>query len=227
MWADGLPMRACAETFESELGLDALEALKRTIKTSDLKGLHVEIGTAAGGTIREIISSYEDELDCPDFLVVDPMNYFPNQLETVRKNISGLHAAGKVQFIVETGGSAYKLFQKDSRAISFLLIDGSHKVKYVCQDAQWINNVEVGGLVCFDDFDCGFIGVDWVVKRYVLPTGCFEHLGYHGRLLLLRRIKAGRTPVVSAFDLALSYVLHPIFQLRTSILKRLRRLVRD
>ena len=227
MWADGLPMRAFAETFESELGLDALEALKRTIRTSDLKGLHVEIGTAAGGTIREIISSYEDELDCPDFLVVDPMNYFPNQLETVRKNLSGLHAAGKVQFIVETGGRAYKLFQKDSRAISFLLIDGSHKVKYVCQDAQWINHVEVGGLVCFDDFDCGFIGVDWVVKRYVLPTGCFEHLGYHGRLLLLRRIKAGRTPVVSAFDLALSHVLHPIFQLRTSILKRLRRLVRD
>ncbi len=60
-------MRACAQTFESELGTEALETLKAVLKRDLRKGLHVEIGTAAGGTLKELLSLYAGESVKPNF----------------------------------------------------------------------------------------------------------------------------------------------------------------
>ncbi len=48
-------MRACAKTLESELAEDELSFLLETIHASNYEGKHVEIGTAAGGTLWRMI----------------------------------------------------------------------------------------------------------------------------------------------------------------------------
>ncbi len=103
--------------------------------------------------------------------------------------------------------------------ISFLLIDGSHKIKYVTQDAQWLEFVEIGGVVCFDDYQAGFQGVDWVVDKVVNSSKCFERIAYAGRLLILRKIAEKQTPIVTRRHMIMAALLHPLLQISQSLRK--------
>ena len=217
-------MRVCAQTFESELGVDALETLKVVLQEDLREGLHVEIGTAAGGTLKELLRLYADEPVKPNFLVIDPMTYFPEQLKIVKDNISTVsYPDERVEFMISKGGEAFDKFRLgDVCPISFLLIDGSHKIKYVTQDAQWLDFVEIGGVVCFDDYQAGFQGVDWVVDQVVNSSKCFERIAYAGRLLILRKIADKQTPIVMRRHMVMAALLHPFLQIVQSLRKRLR-----
>ena len=50
-------------------------------------GNFLEIGTAAGGTLKEIQTVDSVNLTAK-FFVLDPFTYFPNQLEKVHQNLS-------------------------------------------------------------------------------------------------------------------------------------------
>src|ERR1700687_1759576 len=80
------PMRASAITLEPEIPKNELARLVALLHAERLKGAHLEIGTAAGGTLRELMRAYPDETR-PRFVVVDPMTYFPDQLAKVRRNL--------------------------------------------------------------------------------------------------------------------------------------------
>ena len=85
-------MRDCATTLDSELSSNELANLIDILVHKKLKGIHLEIGTAAGGTLCKLMSSYRDKLhSCPKFIVVDPLKYFPNQYEKVMENLSNHH----------------------------------------------------------------------------------------------------------------------------------------
>ena len=103
--------------------------------------------------------------------------------------------------------------------LDFILIDGAHKIKYVAQDVRWADRLNRGGLLCFDDYHAGFIGVDYVVDNIVLKSGLFKQVFYVDRLLCLEKIEGGRK-TISKVQLTFSHMLHPVFQLLTSFRKR-------
>src|SRR6056297_2502919 len=67
-----------SECTESERGL-----IRRVLSEANLSGRHLEIGTAAGGTLKEMIGVYADRETCPQFVVIDPFTYFDDQLKKV------------------------------------------------------------------------------------------------------------------------------------------------
>ena len=64
-------MRDCATTLASEVTEKELKALTVLLEKSGFHGRHLEIGTAAGGTLKAMMAVYEDT-ERPDFVVVDP-----------------------------------------------------------------------------------------------------------------------------------------------------------
>ena len=54
--------RESAITLKSEMTDAEVYSIKNAIKDSKLTGLHIEIGTAAGGTLCEILKCYQNEL---------------------------------------------------------------------------------------------------------------------------------------------------------------------
>ena len=80
-------MRASATTLEPEISAGELARVVTLLRAGQLKGRHLEIGTAAGGTLKELMRAYPDG-ERPPFVVVDPMTYFPDQLAKVRRNLA-------------------------------------------------------------------------------------------------------------------------------------------
>ncbi len=79
-------MRPCATTLESELAPGELNCLLKVLSEQQFSGKHLEVGTAAGGTLWQMMRCYPRET-CPPFVVVDPLQYFPRQLTVVQKNL--------------------------------------------------------------------------------------------------------------------------------------------
>ena len=52
-------IRENALTLESEMSDDEVSSIRNVIYDSKLNGIHVEIGTAAGGTLCEILKCYQ------------------------------------------------------------------------------------------------------------------------------------------------------------------------
>ena len=217
-------MRASALTKESELSPSALNCLLIELEALKLSGAHLEIGTAAGGTLKAILELYAKmDHKISIFFVIDPMTYFPDQYNVVVDNLRASVDISNVEFIQMKSGDAYRsktLEVIDN--IDFILVDGSHKIKYVAQDIRWADKLNVGGLLCFDDYQAGFPGVDYVVDRLVMPTNMYEKVFSEGRLLVLRRVRSG-SKMISAYQALICNLLHPIFNLRNAVWKRFSR----
>ncbi len=52
-------MRQCATTLESEISTAEMESLFVALNQRDLRRTHLEIGTAAGGTLCQLASFYQ------------------------------------------------------------------------------------------------------------------------------------------------------------------------
>src|SRR4029079_19590041 len=107
-----------------------------------LTGPHLEIGTAAGGTLKELILSYP-EGKRPPFVVVDPMSYFPDQMGIIRRNLS---SAGinpdTIEFRVGKSWPMFQRAEQKGERFSFIFIDGSHKIHHVTEDLAWTRLLE-------------------------------------------------------------------------------------
>ena len=219
-------MRACALTGESEIRSEALEMLIETLNAESAGASFMEIGTAAGGTLCRLLNDwklarYSQAAD--KSWVVDPMNYFPDQRQIVETNIKdrGIDP-GIVTFFQMTSAEAYKNKFQDVEPLDFLLIDGSHKVKYVAQDARWISKVKNNGLIAFDDFGCGFDGVDWVVNYFRKKENShYQEIFCFDGLIVFRKKQALGSSCFPLSRVLFAHILHPIFQLIASCRKRL------
>ena len=81
-------MRECAKTLKPELTQDELESIVNVLSKRNLKNNHLEVGTAAGGTLCEIINHYKKSKEhVPKFKVIDSMKYFPDQFKTIKENL--------------------------------------------------------------------------------------------------------------------------------------------
>ncbi len=128
--------RASATTLKPEMTDKELSALASWIPDADLKGGRLEIGTAAGGTLCFMMKLYPDEAR-PRFSVVDTMAYFPDQEGIVKRNLAdnGLNA-DEVDFRIRSSDAAFAEAEAAGDRFDFILVDASHKIRYVMDDLR-------------------------------------------------------------------------------------------
>lgn len=215
-------MRASATTLAPEISANELETLTSLLSTEQLVGRHLEIGTAAGGTLAALMHCYPDGKR-PLFVVVDPMTYFPDQLAIIWRNLaaSGLDPV-KVDFRV---GKSWPMFRRaalNGETYSFVFIDGSHKLRYVTQDLAWTRLVEPGGIICLHDYHPDFPGVIEAVDRFLARYSNYQVVRQTETLLVLRKTALSPVAEIGWRDRVRAHVLGTVRQLAAGITKHLR-----
>lgn len=216
-------MRASATTLAAEVSDNELAALNALLKRQRLWGAHLEIGTAAGGTLKELMRCYADA-ERPRFVVVDPMRYFPDQLAIVRKNLA---SAGldpdRVDFRLSMSWPEFRRASRAGERFSFIFVDGSHKIHHVTEDLAWTRLLEPGGVVCFHDYNRNFPGVVLAVDRFLARYHNYRVVKQVESLLIVEKIAASTAKEIGAWDRLRARIINVFHQLRASVRKRKRR----
>ena len=217
-------MRACATTLAPEMTPTERNALRDALAVHELNKTHLEIGTAAGGTLCDILVHYRDNLhrDPPPFIVIDPMSYFPDQHATVRTNLerNGLDPSHP-QFIQSTSAQAFQQMEADPPVLDFILVDGNHKIHYVMEDLMWSRHLQTGGLLCLHDCGPHFPGVQLNARRFLRKYPNYEVHTHAESLLILKKNSPSQQHEVSRTDQLWAKCLAPMLQLKASLKKRL------
>ncbi len=214
--------RPSATTLKPEMTDEELSGMKTWLQSGSQKGRHLEIGTAAGGTLCFMMKCFEAEAR-PAFAVVDTMGYFDGQLDIVKRNLSqnGLDAR-QVDFRIMSSAEAFAISEAESERFDFILVDASHKIRHVMADLRWLRLLNVGGLACFHDYAAQFKGVRWPIDRFLKCNPQFSRVGLVGSLLCIRRGTKSVRPEVTLFDRAWALLWSPMLQLDLSLQKRLK-----
>lgn len=212
--------RPSASTLEPEMTDEELSGLNAWLKMANLKGAHLEIGTAAGGTLCFLMNQYAPT-HRPKFTVVDTMSYFADQMATVKRNLAnhGLDAA-QVDFRVMSSDDAFARAEAAKDRFDFILVDASHKVRYVMNDLRWMRLLRVGGLACFHDYAPQYKGVRWPIDRFLRRNPHFTRVDQAGSLLCLRKEREAARHEVTEADRLWAWACSPILQWDLSIQKR-------
>lgn len=218
-------MRASALSLQPELTPAELSLLIDTLRQLKPDGPHLEIGTAAGGSLREMMRVYS-AAERPRFVVVDPFSYFADQRATVERNLQahGLDP-GSVEFRVGESAALLPAALAANDRFAFIFIDGNHKARYVIQDLAWTRMLTVGGLVALHDHKPKFRGVMWATARFLRHNPHFERVAQADSLVILRKTRAAERPEVSAADITVAAIVQPLLRVRHSLEKRLARWV--
>jgi predicted O-methyltransferase YrrM len=215
--------RASATTLAPELWPEELAAVVELARIANRGKPYLEIGTAAGGTLCQMMKCFSDA-NRPRFVVVDSMRYFPDQLEIVRKNLRqhGLDTAG-VDLRVATSDDAFAAAEKAGERYDFMFIDASHKIRCVTRDLRWLRLLAVGGIACLHDYGKAHKGVMWPADRFLKKYPTYQREKLAGRLLALRKTAAATGAEITAGDAVWATLLAPVLQLEASVSKRLRK----
>lgn len=214
-----MPVRRSFIDLSSELSPEELEALREILRANEFTGLHLEIGTAAGGTLKELLLYYKEPR--PPFVVVDPFTYFPNQLAKVRLNLesAGLDPA-IVEFRTGTTESLLRPAVLAGERFDFMLIDGHHDAIHVMRDLGWAALLNIGGFVCLHDDSPKFPGVGWAARRFLKNSPNYRRVSKTRTLLVLQKTSPEGGKGVRPFDLLSAFMVKPILKLKRSYLKR-------
>mgnify|MGYP003643023823 CR=1 FL=1 len=213
-------MRPCATTLESELSVNEQKCLTTHLKNSGYTGKHLEIGTAAGGTLWQMLSVFE-EGQTPPFVVIDPMSYFPDQFEKVQENLRAHDCDPQaVDFRITDSAIAYAAAYDAKERFDFMLIDGNHKLRYVTEDLRWAGLLNVGGIVCLHDYYRVHIDVMIAADDFLKRNPNYKLVELCDTLLVIRKESESTKPEVGAFNIMKAQLMTPFMQLRRSILKR-------
>ena len=184
-------------------------------------GNFLEIGTAAGGTLKEIIKTVDSVNLTAKFFVLDPFTYFPNQLEKVHQNLSNSKIdLERVEFWIGTTDSQIENALEQGLSFKFIFIDGDHKAYPVMNDLRWMELLEVGGLACFHDYCDKFPGVAWSLDHFLSKNDEFSMILEAETLRVIKRNGEKLVPV-NRLDLLQSKAMQIYLRLKRSISKRL------
>jgi predicted O-methyltransferase YrrM len=216
-------MRQSAITLQSECSQQERDVLIGILRDNNLSERHLEIGTAAGGTLKEMIGVYIDREIKPKFVVIDPLTYFPNQREKIELNLrnSGLDPS-QVDFRVGTSNDFLKAARATETRFDFIFIDGDHRHLPAMIDLQWADMLRSGGFVCLHDYGPKFPGVIWAADYFLRKNPNFRRYAQAGTLLVLAKTGEGQRLAVTPYDL-LAARLHNWLYRRTQSIKRLLR----
>lgn len=213
--------RPSATTLESECTAEERGLLMETLKNSAFSGAHLEIGTAAGGTLKEMMGQYDPHAR-PAFFVIDPLTYYPDQENIITRNLT---SAGIDPQSVTFWKGVTQDFIGPARAtgqmFDFVFIDGDHRHYYVTVDLQWADCVPAGGVIALHDHGTAFPGVGWAIDTFLAHNPDFKMEARAGTLTILRRVTVTKTPAVSAANLRHARRVHLMFRWKRSLKKRL------
>jgi len=218
-------MRKSATTLASELSEEELSFLRELLKQGNLTGRHLEIGTAAGGTLLELVKCYQ-ETKKPPFVVVDPMNYFPDQYAIIKKNlVQNSVDPDEIDFRISRSYDAFQEAEKKNEQYDFVFIDGAHNIRYVTEDLSWARLLRNGGLLCLHDYHpTNSKGVVLAADRFLRKYNNYTRIKLVDKLLVIRKDGESLQPEVSRSDHVYANVISPLLQLESSLYKRIRRL---
>jgi len=217
-----MAVRSTAHTRAAEMTSEELACLTTLLGRRQFPGRHLEIGTAAGGTLCAMLGCFPLG-HVPRFVVVDTMRYFPDQLEVVRDNLRAHgYDPDAVEFRIATSDSAFRQAEAAREKFDFMLIDGAHKIRYVTQDLRWTRLLSVGGRVCFHDYAPRCPGVVMAVDHFLKGWSNYQRESLAGSLLVLEKTAESVVPEITGGDLLRANVWSPWLQLQASLRKRLK-----
>jgi predicted O-methyltransferase YrrM len=193
-------MRECATTMVPEMKPAEHRLLIDSLTSLAGRRSHLEIGTAAGGTLCAMMNAFPADKR-PQFVVVDPMKYFPNQLETVQKNLRQRQLdPSQVDFRTASSALAFPQAAERKNQFDFILVDGCHRIESVTLDLKWTRLLAPGGLICFHDYEPGSPGVCKAVDRFLRkhPNYVVEH--HVESLLVVRKQSLSPLPEIDLSD---------------------------
>ncbi|MCB1134773.1 MAG: class I SAM-dependent methyltransferase [Chlamydiia bacterium] len=203
---------------------EELTCLLNVLKKHQFRGAHAEIGTAAGGTLWRMMACYPEEAR-PTFVVVDPLRYFPNQLEIVKKNLlENKVDPSPVDFRQKTSDQAVADAVRAGERFDFIFVDGSHKICRVTEDLRWAECLNMGGIIAFHDVCSRLRGVKIAVKRFLRKHPEFVVTAHEGTLVVVKKAAEPGRALVTAWDRLFALACSPFLQIELSIRKRLRTL---
>lgn len=214
--------RASATTLEPETSSVEREALLGILEKSRLTGTHLEIGTAAGGTLCQMMLTY-DTRRRPRFVVVDPLGYFPKQREIIERNLSaaGIDPA-TVEFRQMSSHEAAKKADTAGDRFSFIFIDAVHDAFHVTQDLAWVRMLDVGGIAAFHDYSyVKFPGVVWAIDRFLSRNKNYKVISRAGTMLIVEKTALSRCAERRTLDLPLAAIADVLLKWRRSARRRL------
>ncbi|MCE9554296.1 MAG: class I SAM-dependent methyltransferase [Planctomycetes bacterium] len=201
-------MRKCATSLEGEMTKAEHEFLLGLLRREKFEGAHLEVGTAAGGTLCVMMRAFDDATR-PQFVVVDRMTYFPNQMEAVDINLRRHNLdPAKVDFRVAMSTTAFREATERGDTFDFILLDGGHKILNVMADLRWTRLLNVGGMICLHDCVPKFPGVKLSVDRFLAGHPHFQIVGQADSLIALQKVSAATRPEVSRLDRAYALAMH-------------------
>ena len=216
--------RQVASTLAYELSASELDCIRRHLSKPGFDGPCLEVGTAAGGTLCQMMACFTDA-NRPRFIVVDNLRYFQDQLESVRRNLRQHQLdPAVVDFRECTSAEAFPQAEGANERFGFILIDACHKIRHVTEDLRWARLLRVGGVMCLHDYGGHLRGVTFAVDRFLRRNPNYHRVELEGCLLVLRKTAASATPEITAGDHLWAALLAPWLQLQASIAKRWRRL---
>jgi len=214
-------MRQSGIDLSSECTLAERACIMDAIKTIKEGGNFLEIGTAAGGTLKEIIKTADEEKLDATFYVLDPFTYYPDQLKKVHKNLLNSDIdPSRVTFWEGTTDSHLSKALEDGLNFKFIFIDGDHKAYPVMNDLRWMELLEVGGVACFHDYCDKFPGVAWSLEHFLSRNDQFSTILEAETLRVIQR-NGENIVAVNGADLLKSKFIQVFLRLRRSIKKRL------
>lgn len=203
-----------------------LAMLEQILRREAFPGAHLEVGTAAGGTLCRMLACLPRERR---FVVVDRMQYYDGQLASFERNLErhGIDRA-RVDLRVASSARAFREAAARGERFDFALIDAGHTLADVTRDLRFARLVRDGGIVCLHDCDdrLSHRGVRVAVRRFERRRPEYERIAQVDTLVALRKRCAPRRREVDAFDVAHAALLAlPLRVLRTAgkLAKRWRR----
>ena len=211
--------RPCATQLTSEMTQPELDALRSILASRPRSGRHLEIGTAAGGTLCEMMRVTPHR---PPFVVIDTMNYFANQRQVVEQNVTshGL-PLDTVEFRETRSWDAFQHSRRTLESFDFVLIDGTHKFRYVMQDLHWAALVNPNGILALHDYTPRLRSVKWAADYFLANNRNYHRLALAGSLLFLEKTAPDGPRGPNLLPDSVASFMHPLFQFENSVRKRL------
>jgi predicted O-methyltransferase YrrM len=212
-------------TLEAEMSPLEQQCIKDVLDQKKFTGKHLEIGTAAGGTLCNMLVHYRDGIGVdplPPFMVIDTMDYFPGQVKTIRQNLMnhGLDP-DSIHFVQSPSRQAFLAALEKPPEFDFILIDANHKLRYVIQDLRWAQFIKPGGVLAIHEFSQKFPGVLDSVNRFLRRNPHYKILQQGDSLVALEKGEGACRPEVSKTDILRAEILGPLMDIWASIKKRL------
>lgn len=215
--------RESAITLKSEMTDAEVYSIKNAIKDSKLTGLHIEIGTAAGGTLCEILKCYQNELKVvpPQFIIIDPLTYFDDQYEKICLNLqnNGL-SRNNITFEKNKSSVAFRNLSTHACEIEFILIDGNHKINHFVGDLRFSRYLKAGGLLLIHDYSKSFKGIHSATNNFLNRYTNYEVLSHVDCLIILRKKSISNSIEISPLTLLSAHFRNLMDQVLNSLRKR-------